>query len=254
MKIHWFTLLGLCFILLSIQCTAPSFEENENKEEEIPPEGNNNLIPDDQTDYDCLVWQGDLHKFRTEKDGSLRLYDEDEMKSSACIAAPLKTLAGTGWLFEVKYSFNPSANNHALIWLMADSPNLSHSVNGYFIQVGGKEDRVYLYQRKNDITTLICQSGLLMKGDSSPHLQFDVRRDKNGYFIYQLSRYKETINQEFIFKDSINSSNLFYCGIECIYTASNCKKMRFPQFHIHHRVTDMEILEPKDFISSLSGQ
>ena len=132
----------LCIGLAFAGCSQPMFvEESDGLPPDTPSEENRPSVPTDDTHtYDPLSWDGETEKFRIEDDGLIRLYDTSDQAGTACLATPLTTPDRTCWQLHVRLSFNPSANNHLRIYLMADSPDLTGNVDGYYLQVGGKED------------------------------------------------------------------------------------------------------------------
>ncbi len=153
-------------------------EESDGLPPDTPSEENRPSVPTDDTHtYDPLSWDGETEKFRIENDGLIRLYDTSDRAGTACAATPLTTPDRTCWQLHVRLSFNPSANNHLRIYLMADSPDLTGNVDGYYLQVGGKEDRIYFYRQQGDALTLLCQTEAFMRGDSSPEVHIQVERD-----------------------------------------------------------------------------
>ena len=235
-----FTLVG---------CTPPAFEEEKEKTEtpetpdkdyETPPD-----IDDNHT-YDPLSWEGETDKFRFEDDGSIRLYDTDDRAGTACIATPLTTPDRTCWQLQARLSFNPSANNRACFYLMAASPRLDEHPDGYFLQIGGEEDRIYFYRQSGGEQTLLCQSPAFMQGDSSPDAHIRVERDSQGYFWFYAAAETLPDRPLCFFKDT-TIRTAPYCGLLCTYTASNSRKMRFTTLRIHHDVADVEELENDGF-------
>lgn len=238
----------LCISLAFAGCSQPVFvEESDGLPPDTPSEENRPSVPTDDTHtYDPLSWDGETEKFRIEDDGLIRLYDTSDQAGTACLATPLTTPDRTCWQLHVRLSFNPSANNHLRIYLMADSPDLTGNVDGYYLQVGGKEDRIYFYRQQGDALTLLCQTEAFMRGDSSPEVHIQVERDSQGYFQLYVPETDAPAQPLAIIKDTAVST-ASHCGIVCTYTASNSRKMRVPVFRIHHDVHDVEELESGQF-------
>lgn len=235
---------GLAFA----ECSQPVFVEEADALPDEPPTESDlpTNVDDDTHHYDLLQWEGETEKFRFEYDGSIRLYDESGEKGTAYLSAPLSTPDRTCWQMYVRLSFNPSANNHLRIYLMADSPALTSGLNGYFLQVGGEEDRIYLYRQQGDSLTLLARTEVFMRGDTSPEAHIRVERDSQGYFQLYVSEIStSTLPLAFIKDTAVRTGG--YCGFVCIYTASNSRKMRLQVFRIHHDVRDVEELESGDF-------
>lgn len=249
------TIALLCAGLALAGCSQPVFmEETDALPDEPSAEGS---LPgntdDDNHTYDQLQWGGETEKFRFDDDDGIRLYDESGEKGTAYLSAPLTTPDRTCWQMYVRLSFNPSANNHLRVYLMADSSILTSGLNGYFLQVGGKEDRIYLYRQQGDGLTLLCQTEAFMRGDTSPEAHIKVERDSQGYFLLSVSEITTSVQPLAVIKDTtIRTAS--HCGIVCTYTASNSRKMRIPTFRIHHDVSDVEELDSDHFQPSSSAE
>lgn len=245
------TLIGCLLLALSTLtcCTPPAFEEEEEPTETPEtPEEENNTTPDtgDSPTYDTLTWEGETGKFRFEDEGSIRLYDTGDLAGTAYISTALTTPDRTCWQLQAHLSFNPSANNHARFYLMAVSSRLHEHPDGYFLQIGGEEDRVYFYRQWKGEETLLCQSAAFMQGDSSPEAYIRVERDSHGYFWFYASAAPMPDRPVGFFKDTALCTAT-HCGLLCTYTASNSRKMRFTDVRIHHDVTDVEELGNEGF-------
>ncbi len=234
------SLLAACgTLLLLAQCTTPLYEEPTEED----TEGGMTAVIDDGHVYDQLSWEGETDKFRFEDDGTIRLYDESRQTGTAFVCAPLSTPDRTCWKIHVRLSFNPSANNHVRIYLMASEADLGGPLDGYFLQVGGEEDRLYFYRQEGDTFTLLGQSEEFMQGDNSPEVHIRAERDSQGYFLIYASELDVSPFPFFFDKDNVIRDGA-YCGILCTYTGSRSREMRFPEFRIHHDIRDVTELYP----------
>lgn len=233
----------ILFCLIFCMCTQPSFEEDEIDQQ---TEKNASATTENgqSSDYSELHWEGDMNLFRFDKNGTIRLYDERKQAGQASIASPLTLQEDNCWDIKVKLSFNPSANNHTYFYLTASSAQLeTKELHGYYLQIGGKEDRIYLFRQNGNTHTLICQTSELMKGNSSPEIHIIVMHDHQGYLTLRA----RTLEKPWEFIGPLKDEEFIhesYCGIRCIYTASNSKKIRFTSIHIHHNVDNIEVMNP----------
>ncbi len=172
------------------------------------------------------AWSGTEEKFKINSDNRLQLNDTAE--GTAYLSTGNGMLENAEWRFWVKLSFSPSSNNNARIYLASDSPDLSVSLNGYFIQLGesGSNDALELFRQNGNDLVSVCRGteGLI---SSSFTLGIKVTRDDSGN--WQLFADPEG-GENYLpeaqgFDNTITTSS--YLGFYCKYTKSNSSKMYF---------------------------
>lgn len=250
MKQTCFLLMLGVVALIFIQCTPPVFMEE--PEEASPTEDTGwHAVIEEATAYDTLSWQGETGKFRLTDNGTIRLNDSLRT-GSACLYTPLRTPNRTGWVMQVNCSFNPSARNHARLYLMSTSADLNGPLNCYFLQIGGAKDCIYFYCQTGKKIRLLAQSEAFMRGNTSPKVRLHVQRDSLGYFDITYTTTESSDRHTLCFLRDTTVTSAAYSGILCIYTPGNSRKMSFPTFKIHHQVTDTQELKPVKYVPGKS--
>ena len=183
-----------------------------------------------------LPWNGETEKFTINAKEGVHLNDPDESAGTAYVTTPFSSIQDTRWEFGVRLTFNPSANNYARFYLSATSDNLSESLNGYFIQIGGAKDNVALYRQDDGQPKLLASGRELMAGNDSPKLYIKVECDKNGYWTFwtRLESESEYTKEKQVKDNSIQSS--VCCGIYCVYTKTRRKGITFHHIQLSNGV------------------
>ena len=87
------------------------------------------------------------------------------------------------WDFFFRLAFNPSSQNYAEFWLMADNSNLNLAENGYFVRIGGNTgDGIGLFKLEGGSeSVLISPDGNTLVNGTSNNLGFiRVSRSETG--------------------------------------------------------------------------
>ena len=190
------------------------------------------------------TWYGDTAFFKISTSSAI----PDEMKpalqldgtdsDTSIIYLPNQLIENTEWKFWLKLSFNTSANNFARVYLVSDAQDLSGSVNGYFLQIGGANDSVGLYKQTQTSEELILQAENLFTGNSTNFFRCKVVRDDVGNwqlfadddggsnFTLEGSGFDDTF------------STTAYFGLYCKYTSSNATKFYFDDLYIYETGND----------------
>src|SRR5687767_9550358 len=90
-------------------------------------------------------WSGDDSKFIVD-DERLQL-NAPAVEGFAYLSTASALTQNAVWEFRVSLAFNPSSGNYTRIYLLSDQFDLSGSLNGYFVMVGGSADDVSLYKQ-----------------------------------------------------------------------------------------------------------
>ncbi|MCB0634735.1 MAG: Ig-like domain-containing protein, partial [Lewinella sp.] len=135
-------------------------------------------------------WFGDTDKFLIVNE-QLRLNDASAGSSNISylsIPAPTSIGESTSWESWVYLDFSPSASNFARIYLTASQADLSASLNGYFLQVGGisgDQDAVELYRQDGDTPVLLISATAGAVGGTSALANIRVIRTEEGEWTLQ---------------------------------------------------------------------
>lgn len=186
-------------------------------------------------------WQGDTAYFTA---GTGILNSTGPQASSTIYLATANTLIdSTEWNFLLRLDFNPSSTNQVRIYLVSNQPDLSASLNGYYIQFGESgtaPDSLDIYKQAGTTSTKIFTgtSGM-MTSSTSNLVRIKVLRHAGGQWeVYADKTGGTTFTAEGSFFDnSFSATNYF--GVLCDYTtASRYNLYFFDDFHISYLTAD----------------
>jgi len=198
---------------------------------------------DDFSDGDFTnspTWQGDTDNFTVNADFELQLNDEDASQSTS----QLSTLVALGgqitWEFSVRLDFSPSTSNFAKVYLLSNLGDLTNSLNGYYIKVGGisgAEDAIELYKQTDNIDELLISGQAGAVGTQPVLASIRVVRDGTGN--WELLVDYAGGNDFMLEGTAMDDSHLLgsYIGVVCQYTSTRKDKIFFDDFFVN---TDFE--------------
>ncbi len=184
----------------------------------------------------AVNWQGDVNNFKVNSHFQLQLNTTGEG-----ISGIHTTLSGADlleWSFYVKLSFSPSDNNHALVYLASDCPDLNVPLNGYYIKLGegGSNDAIELYRQEQSKHLLVARGteGFLK---NAFEIRVKIVRDDGLWEIWADS----TGNYDYS-KQALGSEEYWqpysHLSIVCKYTSSNSTKFYFDDIYAGPRIVD----------------
>jgi len=193
----------------------------------------NAQVRDDFTDGNFTndpEWIGDGTQFQINSSGQLQLYSTGSDTSvlftrNACVKR-------TEWSFWMKLSFNTSSNNHARVYLAADTSSLLSIANGFFLQAGGGDDSIFIMKQTNGSIEKIFRFRSYKTLHSTNTLRFKISCDSAGSWeamIDTTGGYNYISDGRF-FDDSFTTTRWF--GFMCRYTSSNATKIYFDDFNV----------------------
>ena len=183
-------------------------------------------LTDDFQDGDLLnpTWMGQADRFDV-VNGELVLQDEDNMTPSYLyLPAATSISENTTWEILVRTEFNPSANNHAIVYLSATNPNLDGDQFGYFLKIGGisgSEDAIELFRQDGSSTSLVLSGAAGAAANDPVVARIRVLRSTDGswqLFTDYTGGTNFTLEGAAI--DDTYSQGQFF-GVLCNYTSSN---------------------------------
>lgn len=185
-------------------------------------------------------WTGTVSHFTVNANNQLQLNNPGEATTSYLSAEyQASSLGAHEWQFFIRLAFAPSANNFARVYLVSDQPDLTGSLNGYFLQFGeaGSADAIELFRQTGANTVSVCRatSGAIA---SSFAVRVRVLRREDG--LWQLwADYSG--GQDFTLEAS-GTDNTYsvssYLGIRCTYTAGNATNFYFDDFYMGPEIID----------------
>ena len=181
---------------------------------------------DDFSDGDFTqnpAWQGDDSLFTVNNDGQLQLDDPTPSTQTAYLSLQQQLQPGTNeWRFFSKLNnFDPSTSNFLKFYLLSNAPDLSGSLNGYFIRIGqsGSDDGVELYRQDGNTETLLLSgpTGTLASGGA---FRIRVLRDAQGKWeVFLDAGNQGTFTSQGTVTDNQYASGGF-TGFFCSYTST----------------------------------
>lgn len=190
-------------------------------------------------------WTGDRDKFIIDSE-VLRLNDNDV--GSAYLARPSSVVSNTQWDFLVRIGFEPSDNNYPLIYLVADTDDLSGPVNGYYVRIGktGTDNKkLFFYRQDGESHEEILSGSNNIAASSNNVINVKVIRDDAGNWEFYADPAGGDLflPQGSIFDDTYTTTEYF--GISCNYTVSNSDRFYFDDFRIGDIIPETEKPEVK---------
>lgn len=187
---------------------------------------------DDFSDGDFtsgVVWSGDDSIFDASAN-DLHL-DAFPVTSEAYMSTPCQAIENASWEFFVNMDFGTSGSNLSRVYLVSDQSNLRGSLNGYFVEIGGGDDKVSLRVQSGTSSTEII-SGIDDYVSTDPVLvKVQVTRDATGNWEVladTTAGFTNYVSQGVVFDDTHVQS--YYFGVLCDYTSTRSDLFWFDDF------------------------
>jgi len=188
---------------------------------------------DDFSDGDFTnnpIWTSDITRF--EIDNLKKLHLNDTISNTSYLTTESKAIINGVWEFEIKMDFSPSTSNYSKVYLISDNADISGSLNGIYVRIGGESgviDDVSLYVQNGNTNTKIIDGTDGIAG-VDPDFKVKVTRDSIGNWELFVDTSSQFILQGTAFENSITASNYF--GIYCKYTATRSDLFWFDNFNV----------------------
>jgi hypothetical protein len=126
------------------------------------------------------VWSGTSSNFTV--NSSSQLQSKAAASSTSYLFTSSEAFDDATWECWVKITYNPSSQNYASIYIVADRNDISAGCYGYYVQIGGTNDEVSLFVQEGTKKTKIID-GIDKRTDKNPvELRIRVTRDSQGNF------------------------------------------------------------------------
>jgi hypothetical protein len=188
---------------------------------------------DDFSDGDFTTnptWIG--HNGNFEIDSLNQLHLNDTIANTSYLTTESKAIINGIWEFGIKMGFSPSTSNYSKVYLISNNVNLTSSLNGIYVRIGGESgtiDDVSLYVQNGSTTSKIID-GIDGIAAIDPDLKIKVTRDSIGNWELFVDTSNQYILQGSAFENSITTSNYF--GIYCKYTSTRSDLFWFDNFNV----------------------
>jgi hypothetical protein len=187
---------------------------------------------DDFTDGDFTnnpVWGGNINNFEID---STQLHLSDTITNTSYLTTESKSIINGFWEFNIRLDFSPSSSNFAKVYLISDNANITSSLKGMYVRIGGEAgaiDDVSLYVQNGLSSTKIID-GIDGSAAVNPELKIKVTRDSIGNWELFIDTSNQYLLQGIAFENSITASSYF--GIYCKYTSTRSDKFWFDNFNV----------------------
>ena len=211
---------------------------------------------DDFSDGDFTQkWSGTTEKFIVNTDSELQLNDVSASGSGsfrAYLTTSSEAIINGSWTCKVRFTGTNalSSSNYARFYLIADTADLTASLKGYYIMVGGTARAVSLYKQNGTTTTRIIDGTDNRVNITPLNIEIKAKRDSVGN--WQLFS-KLDSESDFIFEGSVFDNSLLnakYSGIYVNYSSGNRDRYFFDNFDVlgEKYVFIPQIIERNDVI------
>ena len=140
----------------------------------------NAQVSDDFSDGDFTAdpaWSGDDALFTVDA-GQLR--SNSPGAANYQLSTPSTQAAEAQWELFVDLKFSTSGANYVDVYLMSDNADLASGVNGYYVRMGGTQDRLELFRSNGGTATslIVSPDGIVNSSSDNP-FRIRVKRDVN---------------------------------------------------------------------------
>lgn len=184
----------------------------------------------DQNFSDNPKWLGNDTSFTVENE-VLRL-TANENTNTGYLSTISQAVLEASWEFDIEYTFQPSGNNHARIYLIADNQDLTADLNGYYLEVGATNRSVRLLRQDGTDSSPII-SGIENRLASNPvQLSVRVTRDIVGFWevFTDTTGGNNYQNEGSGFDDTYLIGDYF--GVYCTFTPTRADRFYFDNFNV----------------------
>ena len=186
-------------------------------------------------------WSGDVDLFVINAETQLQLNDVDVSKSEAYLSVNAPTGSMAAWRFHIKLDFSPSGTNFARVYLNSDQIDLSGSLNGYFVKIGGisgSDDAIELIQQSGSQETVLISGTPGLAGTSVVDVTVEVVLADDGTWnlMVDYNDGQGQINEGSA--PAAASTEGGYFGLICNYTSTRSDAFTFDDIFIDPIVID----------------
>ena len=182
-------------------------------------------------------WTGNTGMFIVNPAFQLQLNSSGDGTSYLSSTVSMEGL--TEWRVWVNLAFSPSDNNNARIYLVADQPDISQPLNGFFLQLGENlsADAIELYRQSGTVTYPVCRG---IDGFIGTAFSISIRVVRTAAGIWNV--YADPAGgEDFQFQASGEDAtweSYSHFGVYCKYTSSNATKFFFDNIYAGPLVFD----------------
>ena len=183
------------------------------------------------------TWLGNTTSFTVNSASQLQLYDNVAANSTRylSVAAATSLADSTTWEFYAQEIFSPSTTNYARVYLTASASDLTSSLNGYYVKLGGitgATDALELYRQSGTTSTLLATGTASAMGGTTAQARVRVTRNTSGEWkLFADYTGGTSYNLEATVLDATYNL-LDYFGVYCVFTSTRDTNFIFDDIHI----------------------
>lgn len=174
------------------------------------------------------AWSGNTADF-TVTSGELQL-NAPAVSSSKYLSTSSQAINTASWEFKVRMTFGTSSSNFAKVYLVSNTSNLSGSLNGYYVKIGGSDDEVSLYSQTGTSDSEIIDGRNSVVVGSTVDIVVRVSRSTAGLWeVFSDTSSTSTFISEGTITDNSHTQSLFF-GVACNFTSTRSTRFYFDDF------------------------
>ena len=158
------------------------------------------------------------------------------------LSTPNSLMNNTEWRFWVRVAFNPSTQNFARVYLVADRADLTDpNLQGYYLKLGGitgNSDSLELWLQNGTTHTRLSGGKAGRFGGTNNILRIKVLRTASGLWeVFSDTLGNDTWEPEFSITDLTFTTTAFF-GVYFQHTSTNRQNLYFDDFYIGPPIVD----------------
>ncbi len=158
------------------------------------------------------------------------------------LSTPNALIDNTEWRFWVRAAFNPSPQNFAQVYLVADRADLMDpGLQGYYLRLGGitgSADSLELWRQNGSTHTRLAGGKPGRFGGTNNILRIRVLRSSTGLWeVFSDTLGNDSWEPEFSLTD-LNFTSTAYFGVYFQHTSTNRQNLYFDDFYIGPPIVD----------------
>ena len=183
------------------------------------------------------VWSGEIGKYEINAAKELQLNNTTAASNNETYLTTTSTVINNAsWEFYIRLDFDPSSSNFAKVYLVSNNEDLTASLNGYYVQIGGQAgsvDNIRLYRQDGTTDTLLI-NGPNGTVASAPAIKVRVTKDAANLWSLFLdqSGLGNAYQLQGIATEAKYDSSLYF-GVLCDYTSTRSDKFFFDDFNVN---------------------
>ena len=182
------------------------------------------------------IWLGETAKFQIDANNQLQLNDATN-SDPAYLVTNSTAINNASWEFYVEMDFSPSGSNYGEVYLVSSQQDLSQSLDGYFVRIGGVSgsvDDVSLYRQDGNSQVEIIDGIDGIVAQQPVKVKVRVTKDLSGQ--WELFADTSTAGNNYVSQgtatDLTHPQSAFF-GVLCHYTSTRSDKFFFDDFVVN---------------------